>query len=704
MESTANALVVKVSYGGVLRRFRVPVKANGQLDLEMAGLKEKIAALFNLSADAELSLTYSDEDGDVVALVDDNDLFDVTIQRLKFLKINVNAGVSTNSAAPESSGSSTPAGMPNPVSKIQKGINDVLMAVPNPMRDTISKVYMDLASKASTSSPVVGEMLDCISKLGQLSIPQESSPCSPVTKPGSSGASLSRDVPSAGGKKDISERTQTGRKPVNLNEPTGAHSKTSGHVPNSSGLGANFNECPFSGSTMNYSCPNPVNLNKHPRRVCHSKKSTNGDYWTSLGVFHKGIRCDGCGVLPITGPRFKSKVKEDYDLCTICYSVMGNEGDYTRMDKPVSVQHLHPFRGPFTQFPNPWLSHPVPRATNGGAPLRCTRPKLDSRFVLDVNVIDGTVVAPSAPFTKIWKMRNSGQLVWPQGTQIVWIGGDRFCNSLSVDLQIPKEGAPIYSELDVKVDFVAPELPGRYISYWRMATSDGAKFGQRVWVLIHVDASLKNSVVNEFHGLNLNASPSLDENFPSEFLGIMNYESAQPGSSSVNPGTVKGTDLEGEVGETQAVEKENLLVDEAHPAIPHGHSPSSSSSSFNMVDFPSMPAVEVLSGGSSSTTKDVPVPLQEDIEKNDVEITMLKELEEMGFKEIDLNKEILRDNEYNLEQSVDALCGVSEWDPILEELQEMGFCDDVTNKRLLKKNNGSIKGVVMDLLTGEKEA
>nr|BAD94926.1 hypothetical protein [Arabidopsis thaliana] len=83
---------------------------------------------------------------------------------------------------------------------------------------------------------------------------------------------------------------------------------------------------------------------------------------------------------------------------------------------------------------------------------------------------------------------------------------------------------------------------------------------------------------------------------------------------------------------------------------------------------------------------------------------MLKELEEMGFKEIDLNKEILRDNEYNLEQSVDALCGVSEWDPILEELQEMGFCDDVTNKRLLKKNNGSIKGVVMDLLTGEKEA
>lgn len=58
-------------------------------------------------------------------------------------------------------------------------------------------------------------------------------------------------------------------------------------------------------------------------------------------------------------------------------------------------------------------------------------------------------------------------------------------------------------------------------------------------------------------------------------------------------------------------------------------------------------------------------------DKDAVEQTLLKELEEMGFKQVDLNKEILRMNEYDLEQSVDDLCGVSEWDPILEELQEM---------------------------------
>lgn len=74
------------------------------------------------------------------------------------------------------------------------------------------------------------------------------------------------------------------------------------------------------------------------------------------------------------------------------------------------------------------------------------------------------------------------------------------------------------------------------------------------------------------------------------------------------------------------------------------------------------------------------------------EQTLLKELEEMGFKQVDLNKEILRRNAYDLEQSVDDLCDVQkevsklnedmeqsvddfgisdEWDTILVELQEM---------------------------------
>lgn len=58
-------------------------------------------------------------------------------------------------------------------------------------------------------------------------------------------------------------------------------------------------------------------------------------------------------------------------------------------------------------------------------------------------------------------------------------------------------------------------------------------------------------------------------------------------------------------------------------------------------------------------------------EKSLMEERLLMELEMMGFKKVDLNKEVLRMNDYDLEKSVDDLCGVADWDPILEELQEM---------------------------------
>jgi next-to-BRCA1 protein 1 len=77
---------------------------------------------------------------------------------------------------------------------------------------------------------------------------------------------------------------------------------------------------------------------------------------------------------------------------------------------------------------------------------------------------------------------------------------------------------------------------------------------------------------------------------------------------------------------------------------------------------------------------DVPVPATTPVDAVTAETVdidslreekLLQELEEMGFKQVDLNKEILRQNKYNLEQSVDDLCGVNEWDPLLAELNEM---------------------------------
>lgn len=49
--------------------------------------------------------------------------------------------------------------------------------------------------------------------------------------------------------------------------------------------------------------------------------------------------------------------------------------------------------------------------------------KTNSLLVKDVTVPDGTTMAPSHPFTKIWRVRNNGSTRWPYGTKLVWDGG-----------------------------------------------------------------------------------------------------------------------------------------------------------------------------------------------------------------------------------------------------------------------------------------
>jgi len=74
---------------------------------------------------------------------------------------------------------------------------------------------------------------------------------------------------------------------------------------------------------------------------------------------------------------------------------------------------------------------------------------------------------------------------------------------------------------------------------------------------------------------------------------------------------------------------------------------------------------------------------------SDMEEKLLRELAEMGFRQANLNKEVLRQNEYDLQKSIDDLCGFHEWDPLLAELKELGFDDDTDMKEALAKDEGA---------------
>ncbi|KAF5758608.1 putative Next to BRCA1 gene 1 protein [Helianthus annuus] len=469
------------------------------------------------------------------------------------------------------------------------------------------------------------------------------------------------------------------------------------------------NQCPFSGM------PLMTDSDSHlPRsRSSHSKRY-NGANSNTGNVFHRGIICDGCGVHPITGPRFRSKVKFDYDLCSICFAEMGNATDYIRMDHPTNSfsHHLLSSKG----FYDPSLRIP-PLGTPGSNP---SLSKLDSQFVLDVNVLDGTVMAPHTAFTKIWRMRNNGSIVWPYGSQFQWIGGDRLSSSRSVNVEIPVHGLPVDKEIDVAVDFTAPEIPGRYVSYWRMSSPSGEKFGQWVWVVIQVDASMKNLGETS---INLNLPPvtrdpemvNQDNLVDNVFLG--NNTITDSANTSVDT-TPKDHSMNVPINDSLITDNDGVSSTIATLSTPpetasvSAFSPAEVRTALGLdsepignptVDISVMPPI-TSSGAASLPTAVVQRPSGSgsEVVTDDKEQALVKELEAMGFKNLDLNKEILRTNNYDLDKSIDDLCGILEWDPILDELREMGFVDDEANRRLLKKNNGSIKGVVMDLISEEK--
>lgn len=76
------------------------------------------------------------------------------------------------------------------------------------------------------------------------------------------------------------------------------------------------------------------------------------------------------------------------------------------------------------------------RAVPNNYLFKPTKSKLDSLFVSDVTVFDGTVMAPSARFTKIWKMRNNGTEAWTHKIRLFHIGGDKLSQSAWVTVGV----------------------------------------------------------------------------------------------------------------------------------------------------------------------------------------------------------------------------------------------------------------------------
>lgn len=115
------------------------------------------------------------------------------------------------------------------------------------------------------------------------------------------------------------------------------------------------------------------------------------------------------------------------------------------------------------------------------------------RYVADLNYDDNNMtspppVPPGQPFSKGWRIQNSGTCTWNSSYQLVFVSGNVPGASMGGQpTPIQGQVAPGQTT-DIFVNLVAPLQPGVYQGIWQMRDAQGVPFGDRIWVGITVPA------------------------------------------------------------------------------------------------------------------------------------------------------------------------------------------------------------------------
>lgn len=143
-----------------------------------------------------------------------------------------------------------------------------------------------------------------------------------------------------------------------------------------------------------------------------------------------------------------------------------------------------------TQTPPP--PTPIPPT-----PIPCDR----GQFVQDVTVADGSVYAPGANFTKIWRLKNAGSCTWDTNYALVFVSGDALGSRTLIPM--PYNVRP-GETVDLAVELTAPGWEGRYRGDWFLRNQYGQIFGvgadgtTPVWVSIRVTAPPNRGYAYDF--------------------------------------------------------------------------------------------------------------------------------------------------------------------------------------------------------------
>lgn len=222
---------------------------------------------------------------------------------------------------------------------------------------------------------------------------------------------------------------------------------------------------------------------------------------------HKAVCCDGCGMHPIVGVRYKCMNCPDYDLCESCEAQgVHDHHVFLKLKQPLKVVHKATWTTEDDEDVHVLDRTVAPSAEQAPipAPLRLAVaeaapppppavPKtFHASFVQDITIEDGTIVPQGSKFVKMWRLKNNGEEAWPHDVELQPVGDRQtlFCNlhgSTGISVASIQPGEVI----DVSVDMMAKHyFLGDCTMYFRLVSpSTGLVSGHHFWVTVHVTSA-----------------------------------------------------------------------------------------------------------------------------------------------------------------------------------------------------------------------
>ena len=191
---------------------------------------------------------------------------------------------------------------------------------------------------------------------------------------------------------------------------------------------------------------------------------------------HHGFRCDGCGMAPIRGTRYRCYTCVDFNYCENCESTAAHPHPFVKLVSPEGKDDDQIYAATFS------TDSPVAAEWASGI----LRKKYIDHSKPRIEIIGATKLAknlsPNSDYVKVWKIQNVGQITIPKGTALLTVKGFSKHTMQPIETSL-KPG----DMTDITLNFESAGSKGRYVNVFKLHTPEGVKIGARFRIKYKID-------------------------------------------------------------------------------------------------------------------------------------------------------------------------------------------------------------------------